>query len=269
MKVLVCIPTLTGREHYRSNAIHGYREHNGGHEIVISLEYDAPTCGIGWQRCVERALAIHDDVEFIHFGNDDVVPGRNWLNPLISMAFEHHAIPAPRMEPAGGHIDIQAIIDANEQGRRPPMPPPGDPTCSGGFFYADLPEFQPTKTGQPIDHTALPSCTRQQWDEVGPFAALHFGTDAWFCHRARDAGYPTLAVQESRIYNYAAAHGRNHDGWHEIDFLDFDGTVALPAYERGELQPHERHPLRLTPEGLKLVRDWRMANFDGPHHWEN
>lgn len=259
-KLLVCIPTLTGREEYLSNAIDGYLLNSPDVDLKISLEYDAPTCGIGWQRCVDKMVGRTADrfsrymPDYIHFGNDDIVVGEGWLAPLIE-GVDRGCLPVSRMEPAGYHI-------GDPMPWPPPMPPAGDPTSGHGYFYSDLPENQPKLDWEAVNHGGLPFCSLEQWKKIGPFIPIHFGTDKWFYHIGSwRCGYSIVVRQKSVIYNYAAAHGRNKGDWGEVDFLDFDLTVAYPMYLSGELQVDEPHPLRRTPEGLQMVREWRAATF--------
>lgn len=271
MKVLICIPTLSLRALYLNNCVKGYVEHTPSADIAFSIIYDAPSCGVGWQEAVEQGLKDYPDCEFIHFSNDDICVGENWLPPMVE-ACDHGCVPAPRIEPAGVHIDPKAISDSVLVGPIP-YPPPGDPTSPNRYFYADLQENQPTEDWESVDHGNLPFCSVEQWKKIGPFIPIHFGTDVWFYHRAREAGYPVVARQKSVIYNYAAGGGRSKgegvDDWQEVDFLDFDLTVAYPMYERGELEPDQEHPLRLTREGLHQVRRWRMTHDTvGPWHFD-
>lgn len=251
--ILVCIPTLTGRERYLANCLKGYRERSGAHHVLFSIVYNAPTCGIGWQQCVNKGLVVRG-FDYIHFGNDDSVVGENWLSPLIAAAGVYDRIPASRVEPAGVHLG-HPMPDPI------PMPPPGDPTSQYGYFYSDLLENQPTEDWQEVDHGGAPFCSLKQWAEIGPMIPSHFGTDKWFFHRARQLGYKVVARQRSIIYNYAAPIGRSKGEWTEQDFLDFDLTIAYPMYVSGELSPTEQHPQRLTSEGLERVREWRRVNF--------
>ncbi len=251
MRLLVCIPTLTGRERYLANCLRGYRERSPGVELMESIIRDAPTCGIGWQRCVDQAWCEWD---YVHFSNDDIVVGEGWLAPLIDAVDSDFFLPVSRIEPAGVHLG-HPMPDPI------PMPPAGDPISLGGYFYSDLPENQPTDDFQPVDHGSLPFCTRRMWDRIGPFIPSHFGTDKWFYERGRETSHRAVAIQRSIIYNYAPQIGRARGDWTETDFLDFDLTISYPMYVSGALAVDEPHPLRETPEGLRQVREWRARNF--------
>lgn len=258
MKLLVCIPTVSGREEYLKRACCGYAWRTPGVDVYIETVYDAPSCGEGWQQAVERGL---DKVrpDYIHFGNDDVVVGQNWFEPLRE-AVDAGDIPAPRIEPAGFHLGEDDPVS---------MPPLYVDRSVHSYFYADLPENQPTADYQEVDHGALPFCSLDQWHEIGPFIPIHFGTDKWFYLQAKRNHMKVVARMHSVIFNYAAQCGRSKGDWTEIDFLDFDLTVAYPEYESGSLGPDDKHPERLTPKGLERVRRWREKSFDPPYHWES
>lgn len=259
-RVLVCIPTIDGREHFRDQAVRSYQERTEGFDVDFSLVRNRATCGIGWQEAVEQGLRhAQFKIDYIHFSNDDICVADGWLPPLVE-AVEMGCVPGARMEPAGEHLNEDPAMS---------MAPPDPPERSlRSYWYADLPEKQPKEDWQTIPHASLPFCSVAQWRELSPFLPIHFGTDKWFYKRAWDAGFPAVARMESVIYNYAVQIGRSKGEWAETDLIDFDLVFAYPEYERGDRPPTERHPLRLTDEGLRMVRNWRRDNFDGPHHWE-
>lgn len=264
MNLLVCIPTITGREHYFEQACRGYQNRSGDVNISISAVKDRPTCGVGWQHAMDQAVKTIEQgrsarPDFIHFGNDDIVVAEGWLEPLVE-AVEAGCVPAARMEPAGAHLGEEPAVSM-----APPDPPP---LSELSYWYSDLPENQPRTDWAPIDHASLPFCSMDQWEEIGPFIPIHFGTDKWFYERARRVGLPATARMDSVIFNYAVQIGRSKGDWHETDLIDFDLVFAYPQYESGNWEPDYRSPLRLTAEGLEMVRAWRSDNFEGPHHWE-
>lgn len=258
MNVLVCIPTITGREHYLHQAIRGYQQRTDAN-VAISIVTDQPTCGMGWQAAVEQGLRGSYKPDFIHFGNDDIVVAEGWLPPLVE-AVEVTALPAPRMEPAGVHMNEDPAVSM--------APPIGPMPSRYSYFYADLPENQPQQDWEQVDHGALPFCSLEQWEQIGPFLPIHFGTDKWFYAQAKRLGYRVVARMDSVIFNYAVQIGRDKGDWAEQDLIDFDLVFAYPEYERGDRDPTEPNTLRLTDEGLRMVRNWRRDHFDGPHHWE-
>lgn len=264
MNLLVCIPTIKGREDFVAQAIKGYHERTPEADVTVSFIEDRPTCGIGWQDAIDQGLRTAQQErsawpDYIHFGNDDIVVAEGWLPPLVE-AVEAGCVPAARMEPAGVHLDEDPAVSM-----APAEPPP---LSEHSYFYADLPENQPRTDWATVSHASLPFCSLRQWYEIGPFIPTHFGTDKWFFERARRQGIPAVARLDSVIFNYAAQIGRSKGEWNETDIIDFDLVFAYPQYESGELDPSEEHPLRLTDAGLNMVRGWRALNFPGPHHWQ-
>jgi hypothetical protein len=187
------------------------------------------------------------------------VVAEGWLEPLVE-AVEAGCLGCPRMEPAGHHMGQEPAWDM--------APAQAPPRSERSYWYADLPEKQPQEDWEVVDHGSLPFCSLEQWELVKPFLPIHFGTDKWFYFRAHRLGIQSVARMESVIFNYAVQIGRAKEEWAETDFIDFDLVFAYPEYRSGERAPTQPHPLRGTPEGLALVRDWRRKNFDGPHHWE-
>ena len=260
MRVLVCIPTIKGREEFLGRAVASYRERSSKHtDVYVEVVHDFPTCGQGWNAAVTRALTrLRPAPDFIHFGNDDIMVGAHWEQPLIEAAAQGF-LPAPRMEPAGHHL--------GEEPAEAPAPL-WVARSDRSYFFSDLPENQPKKDWAPLDHSALPFCSVGQWLKIGPFIPIHFGTDKWFYHRARLLGMKAVARMDSVVFNYATQIGRSKGEWSELDFIDFDLAIAYPLYIDGSLSFDELPPLRGTPEGLECARIWRESNFDGPHHWE-
>lgn len=260
MRLLVCIPTIDGREEFLARAIRGYEERTHGTDLYIQVVHNEPSCGQGWQKAVERGFAhLHPYLpDFIHFSNDDIVVGEGWFFPMMEAAREGF-LPAARMEPAGFHLKEEPAEA---------MAPRWVPRSEHSYFYSDLPENQPKKDWDAVDHSALPFCSIAQWAGIGGFIPIHFGTDKWFYHRARLQGRECVARMTSVIFNYATQIGRSKGDWSELDFIDFDCNIAYPLYLDGSLHPRQECPWRGTPEGLEAARAWRMSNFDGPYHWE-
>lgn len=259
-RLLVCIPTIKGREKYLERAVWGYATRTpevAGVEFCIIR--DRETCGEGWQEAIDNALESGATPDYIHFGNDDIVVGEGWFQPLAE-AVERGFLPAPRLEPAGVHLGEEVAES---------MAPAYAEPSHLSYWYADLPEHQPKEDFAQVDHGALPFCSLGQWRKLGPFIPIHFGTDKWFYERARQERIPVVARMTSVIFNYAAQIGRAKGDWTETDLIDFDLNIAYPLYVHGRLQPTEKHPLRLTPRGLELARKWRKDNLPPPYHWES
>jgi hypothetical protein len=257
--ILVCIPHVRGRYAYLANCARSYDRYSRDVEINLSIVDDAKSAGEGWQRCVEQGLQWFPQTTHVHFSNDDITVARGWWEPLVE-ACDAGKVPAVRVEPAGGHCTVELFQT------HPALPPDyehGVPRDKVAYFFAGLPEDQPTEDWQVIDHGNLPFCSVEQWQKIGPFPPFHYGSDRYFSEMARRAGYETVARLDSVCYNYNANIGRHRGDWTEIDFADFDGIFATEAYLAGELDPATPHPLRETPEGLEWVRTWRSTHETG------
>jgi len=260
-RILIAIPSLTSRAPYLVNAIRGFAERTPKSvEWKIEVVYDADGAGAGWNLAAERGLA-HFDAQYIHFSNDDIVPATGWVEPLIE-ACDAGCVPCVRIEPAGGHIRDQQIFQTH-----PPMPPdyypvPRDPMS---YFYSDIPERQPQTDWEEIVSGNLPTCSREAWEKIGVFPPLHYFTDHFFYHRARQLGYKVVARLDSVFFNFNSPCGRHRtiDGvdWNEQTALDYEGVFALPKYISGELKPTEVDPLRCTEEGRVMAAEWRQRTF--------
>lgn len=265
--VLICIPTVPGRQAMLVTCIRSYEQRTNPSiktkplEMNFSVVHDARSAGEGWQRCVEQGLAWWPQTTHVHFSNDDVCVADWWLDPLVE-ACDEGTLPAMRIEPAGGHCQ-EEIFQTH-----PPLPlrERDVPRNEVAYFFAGLPEEQPTVDKTEVDHGNLPFCSVEQWRQIGPFPPIHYGTDRWFAERGRARGWPTVARLSSVAYNYNVNIGRHRGDWEEQDFAAFDGVFALPAYLEGVLEPSEPHPLRETTEGLRWVRDWRKAHETGVFH---
>ncbi len=190
--------------------------------------------------------------------NDDVTVDACWLPSLIEAADEG-LLPATRIEPAGGHVEC---VDARYPDLTPEYVGPV-PREQGAYFFAGMPEEQPQKDWDPCPHANLPFCSVDQWRDIGPFPPVHYGTDRYFAEMGLRAGYGTVARIDSVAFNYNASAGRFRGEWSEIDFMDFDGVWAIPAYLADVVPPYRQCPLRETPRGLDVVRAWRRGHETG------
>lgn len=254
VKVLICAPTLTGREPYLRNMKRGYLERTPGATVVFATPKDLPSCGEGWNTSARIGLQAYPDADYIHFSNDDVVPAAGWLEPLIEANRRGGFIGCSRMEPVGVALGFEPELP------HPAMAPlVAPPQSRYSYYYADV--KQPWGDWQPVDHGSLCFCSVWTWRNViHEFLPIHFGTDKWFYLKARRHGYSIVTRTHSVIFNYAAQVGRSKGDWSEQDYLDFDLNIAYPDYLNMRLKPSERHPLRNTPEGLQAARDWRAKN---------
>jgi hypothetical protein len=55
----------------------------------------------------------------------------------------------------------------------------------------------------------VPFCTRAQWEKIGPMIPLHYYTDNWFSHKAKQAGY---LIRETSGYTFTHHWAMPHRG---------------------------------------------------------
>lgn len=258
MKVGVVIPTVSGREEYLERCVRGYKErHCTDHEVITYTPRNLWSGGMAWQLGAD--VAKGDKVDFLHFTNDDIVPGTDWLEPLIE-SVELSEIPVCIVVTA-----TPEVLDKDQ------MPLPGNP------FSDHTSHFEGIECVHPIgwhaltdsEYPSLPFCSMEQWAEIGPMIPTQYATDKWFGHRAKLAGYPRICV-DAVFYHYAARVGRDHmvDGWLGQDRLAFDQNIAYPMYVDGSLPLNLVHPAAHTPIGRQMARDWYLQNV-GQTYWED
>lgn len=256
MKVTVVIPTVKGREGYMERCLRGYRERSGGVELEFAIIPNAPSCGLAWQAGAEKATG-----DLLHFTADDIVPGEDWLPPMVE-AVERGNVPV------AGVIACRAeMLDGHD------YPLPGKPYLESDLHYFEgearsVPDWTPADG--PSEYPSIPFCSMEQWSRIGPMIAAHYGTDKWFGDRAKRAGFQPVVRHGSVFYHYAALPGRvpKAEGWFHLDRITFDLNVAYPLYESGQLQPHETHPAYGTTEGRKMARDWYAEHVAGVGYWQ-
>lgn len=97
MKVVVIIPTITGREDHLERCIEAYTRTSPQARLVVVK--DKPTCGIAWQ---EGATA-NSNFDYLHLTADDLVPEPGWLEAAIAIA-DAGNIPAPVQVTPDGNV---------------------------------------------------------------------------------------------------------------------------------------------------------------------
>lgn len=255
MKVSIIIPTIEGREEYLERAIRGYKERNETeHSLEFIVEHDHKSVGLGWRHGSERASG-----DYIHFTNDDIVPGFDYLSPLIE-ACDKGYVPVPI---------VCHALDLDEEG----MPLDIIPTDHSWAFDGspNIPNDWTKASDELREYPSLPFCSKEQWKKIGPMIPTHYGTDVWFGYRAKIAGYDNV-VRHSFFYHYQAAETQDFilNKWHRNDRLTFDCNISLPMYISGELELDEFHPEWGTDKGIELARDWYKRNIpkENGYYWE-
>lgn len=258
MKIGVVIPTVYERSSYLVRCLRGYEErHETGHEVVPIVLHERWSGGIAWQEGAERAKELGCD--YLHLTNDDIVPGFDYLRPMIESVLRGE-VPVVLVV-----IPVAETLDADK------MPLPGNPTTghASHFEGEEKIHLSGTHANGESEYPSLPFCSMDQWSLIGPMIASHYGTDKWFGHRAKLAGFPNVCTSAT-FYHYAAGLGRDGriEGWLGQDRLAFDHNVAYPMYVDGSLAPTDLHPLAKTLEGREAAREWYRTNV-GHVYWED
>lgn len=260
MKVAVVIPTVRGREQYLERCLRGYRtRHATEHEILTIVVRDRWSGGMAWQEGAE--IAAKQGADYLHLTNDDIVPGEDWLAPMIT-SVERGQTPVVLIVTA-----TPEVLDENQ------MPLPGNPISAHSSHFEGVEKIQPPGVEARMDNASeypsLPFCSMEQWQRIKPMIPSHYGTDKWFGYRAKQAGIPNVCVT-STFYHYAATIGRdNRIGWLGQDRLVFDQNVAYPMYVAGTLALDELHPEAKTDRGREMAREWYLQHVGGAcPYWE-
>jgi hypothetical protein len=258
MKIGLVIPTVAGRAEYLERCLRGYEgRHETGHEVVPVVVHDRWSGGIAWQEGAEMARELGCD--YLHLTNDDIVPGLDYLRPMIESVLRGE-VPVVLVV-----IPVAETLDADK------MPLPGNPTTghASHFEGTEMIQITGTHANGESEYPSLPFCSMQQWDTIGPMIPSQYGTDKWFGHRAKLAGIPNVCVSAT-FYHYAAGVGRDGmiEGWLGQDRLAFDHNIAYPMYVNGGLPLDQLHPEAKTARGRQMARDWYQRHV-GQIYWRN
>lgn len=257
MKIAVVIPTVAGREQYLWRCVRGHLDrHQTDHTVVPIVIPGCWSGGMAWQKGAEEAKKIGAD--YLHLTNDDIVPGFGWLEPMIE-SVERGEVPVCVVVTA-----TAPVLDGEQ------MPLEGNPFSEHTSHFEGIECVHPAgRVGQnDSEYPSLPFCSMEQWERIGPMIPTQYGTDKWFGHRAKAAGFPNVCVG-AVFYHYAAFVGRDGaiDGWLGQDRLVFDHNIAYPLYVNGELELDRLHSEAKTNDGREAARRWYLQNV-GHTYWE-
>lgn len=177
MKLGIVLPTVDGRQDDLVRCVRAYVERTPA-SIEFFVYPEKGNLGEFWQRGAEEAIQWGAD--YLLLSVDDFLPEPGWTTDALQIA-DSGRIPACRVRNPDGYIHVW-----------------------GGVDIADG-----TQAGKnPAECAALPFCTVTQWQEIGPMIPLHYCTDWWFGHRARLAGFPTVACSSMNFRHLDAQAGR-------------------------------------------------------------
>lgn len=188
LTISIILPTVTGREDHLARCLDAYERTCKGvtHEVIVLR--DLETCGLGWIAGAKRAKG-----KYLHFTADDLVPHDGWWIAAAKSVRDGN-YPAP-------------ILNQGSKG------------VSCGQHWNVLP-FD----GQEVDVSGVPFMSRAQHDLIGPSLAIHYYTDNYFSHRARQHSIPTVACHGYRLdHNWAQV--KRGAGMTENDRMSHDRAV--------------------------------------------
>jgi len=160
VKLLVVIPTITGRELSLEQTKDAYRNTAPACWIqVVKNAHNWPTaCNIGTD--IARGL----EVDAIHWGADDLEPLPGWYESCLASLLRDR-IPAP-----------EAVFN-----HRPP---------EGGGAAND----NDGAPGEAAEFTRVPAATMDMANAIGPWPDIDYYADCWFSIKARYLGTPTVVA---------------------------------------------------------------------------
>lgn len=195
--ISVIVPTVDGREDHLERCVTAYHTlAPGNYQLELLIERNHRSCGLAWQAGAERSRTG----DFIHLTDDDIEPRPDWHAPAIE-AVERGFIPAPQVYDPNGY--------------------PQSHPCVGSV----APDWTP------VHMSALPFCSRQQWEKITPLMTSHYFTDDFFSFRANQAGWmPRLRIGYAFTHWWATV--RRGAGMSEPDRMRNDQALYQEAIRR-------------------------------------
>jgi hypothetical protein len=212
VKVLVCIPTITGREETLARCMDSYENTvHGKYELEYSVVVDEPTWGHGVNASVNSALEMCVEPDIIHLTADDLEAHDGWVDIAVE-TLEKGFYPAPMLLNPDGSV--------------------------AGFGHGDAQMFDVSRDWKRTDTSVIPTLTVDMWHRMKPMINTHFFSDNYFSHRARLIGYDSVARfgytfthHESQVHP-GAGMGRAARMQHDMTiYRQYLTTGKLPGAE--------------------------------------
>lgn len=178
----IIIPTITGREDSFKRALAAYERTTVGFPggVRLYVQRNAATCGEAWDK---GADALASQVDYLHFGADDVEPHEGWWQPLKEAVDE-------------GFCPSMIVLN------------PDRSIQSAGMRHGQ--PVMPGKDWAEVEHTLTPFISTAQWKLIRPIPHdLHFCTDWWVSARLAQHGIATIVRTGSFLthHNHPAGRG--------------------------------------------------------------
>ena len=177
--VLIVCPTVTGREESLERCKESYTETLKDHSVRFSIPVDCPTWGEGVNEGIQSADEVYgfEMCDFIHLTADDLEAHDGWFE-AASNALSKGVYPAPMLMNPDGSVFSFGHGDAN--------------------MHDVSRDWKPTHT------SVIPTITPLMWRMMGPMIPLHFFTDDYMSHRARQIGMNTVAIMDYKFTHHAS-----------------------------------------------------------------
>lgn len=214
--VVICLPTVTGREESFQRTVDGYRAtvEGSAHNVAMVVVKDEPTWGAGIDAAMKVVEEQHPTATIIHFTADDLVPEPGWLDAAIE-AVDQSVCPAPVLDTFGeiayGH-------------------PPN----------ADESDWKVSQT------SVVPTIRASWWKLIAPMLQTHYFTDDYISLKLRMHGIDTKGRLGYRFRHFhemaERGAGMTQDERMQYDmaiFQRFQRTGSLPSREEQFGRPVE------------------------------
>ena len=185
-RLLVVIPTVTGREHHLRRCERAYRAVTPPDvQLDIATWLDKPTCGEVWNTGARFAATLRAD--YVHMTADDLEPLPGSIEAAIEIV-DKGATPS-------------ALIWTARDGQP-------DTLESHGTWAMHF--LSPTE----VDMSRIPFCRPEQWIPIPP---IHYWSDNAFSVACRVQSIPMIADQRYAFRHHWASEGRiamNSEQWY-------------------------------------------------------
>lgn len=181
MRLVIVVPTITGREDSLARTLEAYEETLAGIDYTIFTPKDYPSWPAACNHVFTNLPNIHH-CDLIHYGADDLVPLNGWFWPAAT-SLEHNELPAPRVWNFA--VDDRRWAPSQEN---------------------DGP------VGALTRFTRVPTLTSEMAVRIGPWPEIIYYADVWVSIKARhEGGWETRVTGGYDFVHHWHQHGRLQD----------------------------------------------------------
>ena len=197
-RILIVCPTVTGREESLQRCKESYKRTLEDHTLRFSIPVDEESWGKGVNVGMEYADEVYGlhEFDYIHLTADDIEAHDGWLE-AAEETLKKGLYPAPHLLNPDGSTFSFGHGDAN--------------------MYDTSVDWKPTHT------SVVPTFTPFMWTLMGPMIDLHYYTDDYLSHKARVAGFNTVARLPYLFTHHTEMAGRGA-GMSQDERMAHDGA---------------------------------------------